>query len=247
MNTQTRTVFVLVHGSWHGGWCWRKLLPFLRQDNLTVYTPTLTGLGEKRHLATATTNLSTHIQDIVNLLEFEDLHEVILVGHSYGGMVITGVAEQSERVGQLIYLDAIVPEDGESIFSLIRGLETDFKRSVNKEGLVPPWSPEHFGITDPRDIAWVKPRLTPMPLLTHAEKLHAPAMMAKKLPRSFIHCRQFGLGGFGEKIRREGGQVFALDTGHDAMITRPQALAEILLKHVCQSTPFMRSLSGSVR
>jgi hypothetical protein len=145
--------------------------------------------------------------------------------------VITGVAEHSERVGKLVYLDGIVPEHGQSVFSLIRGLETDFKQSADRQGLVPPWAPENFGVTNPEDIAWMTPRLTPMPLLTHAEKLHAPRMKAKTLPRSFIHCRQFGLGGFGEKIRREGGTVFALNTGHDAMITRPQELAAILLKH----------------
>ena len=231
MSTRKMTTYVLVHGSWHGGWCWQKLLPFLRQDNLTLYTPTLTGLGERSHLATPTTGLSVHIQDIVNLLEFEDLHEVILVGHSYGGMVITGVAEHSERVGKLVYLDALVPEDGQSIFSLIKGLEADFKRSADTQGLVPSWVPEDFGVTNPQDVAWMTPRLTPMPLLTHAERLQAPTMKARKLPRSFIHCTQFGLGAFGEKIRREGGTVFTLNTGHDAMITQPQALADILLRH----------------
>ena len=123
------------------------------------------------------------------------------MGHSYGGMVITGVAEQSRRVGKLVYLDALVPEDGESIFSLIRGLEKDFKQSADRQGLVPPWAPENFGVTDPQDVAWMRLRLTPMPLLTHAERLHAPTMKAKTLPRSFIHCTQFGLGAFGQKIR----------------------------------------------
>lgn len=225
------TTYVLVHGSWHGGWCWRKVLPFLRHDNLIVYTPTLTGLGERSHLVTPATGLSVHIQDVVNLLEFEDLHEVVLVGHSYAGMVITGVAEHSERVGKLIYLDALVPDDGESIFDLFGGMEADFARTVDEHGLVPSWAPEDFGVTDPADVAWMIPRLTPMPLLTHAEKLHAPEMKATMLSRSFVHCAQFGLGAFGDKISREGGKVFTLDTGHDAMITQPQALAEILLGH----------------
>ena len=231
MSTRTRTIYVLVHGSWHGGWCWQKLLPFLKQDNLTVYTPTLTGMGERSHLVTRTSGLSLHIQDIVNMLEFEDLHEVVLVGHSYTGMVITGVAEYSDRVGKLVYLDAIVPEDGESMFSLFNGMEAEFTQSADKQGLVPPWAPEEYGVTDPQDVAWMTPRLTPMPLLTHAERLQAPTMKAKTLPRSFIHCAQFGLGVFGEKIRREGGTVFTLNTGHDAMITQPQALADILVQH----------------
>ena len=231
MSTRTRTTCVLVHGSWHGGWCWKKLVPFLSQENLTVYTPTLTGLGERNHVVPPTTGLSVHIQDIVNLLEFEGLQEVILVGHSYGGMVITGVAERSERIGKLVYLDAFVPEDGQSIFDLVEGMEADVKRSVDQQGFIPSWSAEALGVTDPQDVAWMIPRLTPMPLLTHAEKLQAPTMRAKTLPRSFIHCTQFGLSSvFAEKIHGEGGTVFTLNTGHDAMITQPQALANMLVQ-----------------
>jgi pimeloyl-ACP methyl ester carboxylesterase len=231
--TSTRAAtFVLVHGSWHGGWCWKKLLPFMETGAAQVLTPTLTGLGERKHLATRSTGLSQHIVDIVNVLEYEDLQDVILVGHSYSGLVITGVAERTNRVGKLVFLDAIVPEHGESMFSIIPGLEPDFRASVDSEGLVPSWAPENFGISDSRDLAWMTPRLTPMPILTHAEKLDAPLMKAKELPRSFIHCAQFGLGGFGEKIRGEGGDVYSLDTGHDAMVTEPQELAEILLQHL---------------
>jgi pimeloyl-ACP methyl ester carboxylesterase len=172
--------------------------------------------------------LSVHIQDIVNLLEFEDLNNVILVGHSYGGMVITGVAEMSPRVKKLVYLDAIVPEHGQSVFSLISGMEDQFKRSADSNGMVPSWKPEDFGVTDPRDVQWMVSRLTPMPILTHQEKLDAPKMKAKKLARYFVHCTQSGLGGFAEKIRREGGTVFDLETGHDAMIIEPEKLSSIL-------------------
>src|SRR5947209_17457323 len=107
-------------------------------------------------------------------------------------MVITGVAEYSDRVGKLVYLDAIVPEDGESMFSLFPGMEADFTHGAGTQGLIPPWTPEEYGVTDPQDVAWMTPRLTPMPLLTHAEKLHAPRMKARTLPRSFSHCTQFG-------------------------------------------------------
>ena len=229
MSTSPEAVYVLVHGSWHGGWCWQKLVPFLRQEHVTVYTPTLTGLGERRHLVTPTTGLHVHIEDIVNLLEFEDIHDAILVGHSYGGMILTGVAEQSDRVAKLVYFDAIVPDNGQSIFDLIDGTEEAFRQNADAQGLVPSWPPEDFGVTNPEDIAWMKPRLTPMPLLTHAEKVHAPTMRARQLSRSFIHCTQFGLGGFARKIEREGGTVFTLDSGHDAMIIKPRELAEILL------------------
>ena len=119
-------------------------------------------MGERFHIATPNMGLSMHIQDIVNLLEFEDLTDVILLGHSYTGMVITGVAEISTRVKKLVYLDAIVPEHGQSMFSIMSGLEAQFKRNADPKGMVPSWAPEDFGVTDPRDIAWMKSRLTPI-------------------------------------------------------------------------------------
>lgn len=134
------------------------------------------------------------------------------------------------HVGKLVYLDAIVPEHGESVFSLMDGMEEAFGKRADANGLVPPWSPKDFGISNPQDLAWMSPRLTPLSILTHREKLDAPKMKAKGLPRYSVHCTQFGLGGFADKIRREGGTVFELDTGHDAMITEPRKLATILDK-----------------
>src|SRR5215211_1043953 len=112
--------FVLVAGAWHGGWCWRKVTPLLRAAGHEVFAPTLTGLGERSHLAHPDVGLTTHIQDIVNLLEYEDLNDVVLVGHSYSGMVITGVAEQVPgRLAHLVYLDAFVPENGQALVDLL--------------------------------------------------------------------------------------------------------------------------------
>jgi pimeloyl-ACP methyl ester carboxylesterase len=192
------------------------------------FAPTLSGMGERFHIATPNIGLSVHIQDIANLLEFEDLNNVVLVGHSYTGMVITGVAEKSSRISKLVYLDAIVPEHGQSMFSIMPGLEAQFRRNADAKGMVPSWAPQDFGVTDPHDVAWMKSRLTPMPILTHQEKLDAPKTNAKKLPRYFVHCTQFGLGDFAEKIRREQGTVFELDSGHDAMIIEPEKLSSIL-------------------
>ena len=143
--------------------------------------------------------------------------------------MITGVADRSDRVGKLVYLDAIVPEHGESAFSLINGLEQEFTEMADSNGMVPPWPPERYGVTAPADIAWMIPRLTPLPILTHRERLNAPKLKAKSLPRYFVHCMQFRLGGqFAEKIRRQGATVYELNTGHDAMITEPRELASIL-------------------
>jgi pimeloyl-ACP methyl ester carboxylesterase len=185
-------------------------------------------MGEHFHTANRNMGLTVHTQDIINFLEFEDLNNVILVGHSYSGMVITGVAEKSPRVKKLVYFDAAVPEHGQSMFSMITGLEDQFRSSLDANGMIPSWKPEDFGVSDSRDIQWMETRLTPMAMLTHQEKLDAPAMRAKKLQRYFLHCIQFGMGGFAEKIRREGGTVFELDTGHDAMITKPEELSLIL-------------------
>src|SRR5262249_14497470 len=111
--------YVLVHGAWHGGWCWKKVTPLLRASGYAVFTPTLTGLGERSHLLSPEVSLHTHIQDVVAVVEYEDLREVMLVGHSYGGMVITGVAERvPARLSQLVYLDAFVPEHGQALLDL---------------------------------------------------------------------------------------------------------------------------------
>jgi len=114
--TRRKSTYVLVHGAWHGGWCWKKVAPALRAAGHVVYTPTLTGLGERAHLANPAIDLATHVADVVNLLEAEELDKVVLVGHSYGGMVVTGVADRAaDRIGRLVYLDAANPKDGQSL------------------------------------------------------------------------------------------------------------------------------------
>lgn len=126
--------FVLVHGSCHGGWCWKKVTPLLTKNGNRVYTPTLTGLGERSHLVSRDIGLDTHILDIIQVLEYEDLNEVVLVGHSYGGLVIGGVADKvPRRIGHLVYLDGYIPKDNKSPFDIVPGLETIYKRRVLKE------------------------------------------------------------------------------------------------------------------
>ena len=126
--------FVLVHGSCHGGWCWKKVTPLLREYGHDVYFPTLTGLGERSHLVSKNIDLDTHILDITQVLEYEDLNEVILVGHSYGGLVIGGVAEQMpKRIRRLVYLDGYLPEDYKSAFDLIPGLKEVYEKKSMKE------------------------------------------------------------------------------------------------------------------
>jgi pimeloyl-ACP methyl ester carboxylesterase len=229
-------IFVLVHGSFHGGWCWQRVARLLRQAGHEVYTPTLTGLGERHHLATPQMGLEIHIQDILQVIEYEDLHNVILVSHSYSGLVNTSVAEHlPERLARLIYLDAFIPHDGQSAFDLMPGMEEQWTQMAASHGdgwRVPPMSPMALGITNPADAGWVQSRLTPMPLLTHQQKVHLSSRQARELPRTFILCTQFGFRAFAHEAQNLGWDYFQLDTGHDAMITMPNELAQTLNKAV---------------
>jgi len=184
-------VFVLVHGAWHGGWCWQKVAPLLRAAGHDVFTPTLTGLGERVHLAHAGVGLDTHVQDIVKVLEYEDLQQVVLVGHSYGGMVISGVAEElAARLAQLVYLDAFVPADGQSTYDLVPQLATAGRQQAAATGAgwrVPPL-PGDFGVTAAADLAWLLPKLVDQPLASFEQPVHWRNPAALALPRTYILC-----------------------------------------------------------
>ena len=231
--------FVLIHGSFHGGWCWQRVAPLLRQADHEVYTPTLTGLGERKHLVTPQVGLELHIQDIINTLEFEDLHAVVLVGHSYAGFVIEGVAERlPKRVARLVFLDAFIPHDGQSAFDLMPGMEEEWTQFATLQGgakVVPPMSPAALGITDPADSAWVQSRLTPMPLLTHQQRIRLSSSQARKLPRTYILCTQFGFHDSAREAKSLGWDTYQLETGHDAMLTVPRELAQTLNKAVAKT------------
>ena len=233
--------FVLVHGSCHGGWCWKKVTPLLRKDGHEVYTPTLTGLGERSHLVSNDIGLDTHILDITQVLEYESLNEVILVGHSYGGLVIAGVAEKvPERIRRLIYLDAYIPQDNKSAFDIESYLETisrfefqDFKKRTlkehGKEWLIASYKPEEYGVTNPDDISWMNSRLFPMPWHTHDQPLKITNLKAKILPKSYICCTEFGNAQFkAQKSAAVDWDYHELMKGHDVMITAPKELVQLL-------------------
>jgi pimeloyl-ACP methyl ester carboxylesterase len=232
--------FVLVHDAWHGGWCWRKLTPFLHARDHQVYTPTLTGLGEHSHLLKREIGLETHVRDIVSVLAFEDLSDVILVGHGYGGMIISGAAERtSQRIARLVYFDAFVPEDGQSCFDINPGSRIWFHEQAKREGdgwRIPAPPPEFMGVTDPIDAEWLKARMTPMPILTHEQtiRLHNPE--AAKLPRSYIWCTwSESYAETAARVRRLGWDYHELHNGHDAMLIVPGQVASILEKYVSRS------------
>jgi pimeloyl-ACP methyl ester carboxylesterase len=176
--------FVLVHGSCHGGWYWKKVTPLLRKYyGHDMYFPTLTGLGERSHLVSKDIDLYTHVRDITQLLEYEDLTEVILVGHNYGGLVIGGVAERiPERIKRLVYLDGYILEDNKSAFNLIPGLEAIYKKRAltehGKEWLVASYDPRVWGVINPTDIRWMETRLSSMPWHTHDQSLRIISIQA---------------------------------------------------------------------
>jgi len=232
-------VFVLVHGGWHGGWCWRKVVPLIRAAGHEVYTPTLTGLGERAHLAGPDVGLDTHIQDVVGVLEYEDLQDVVLVGHSLAGGVISGVADRvAQRIAHLVYLDASVLRDGECDLDCVRPEERAWlETKARAEGgwLVSPPKMKHpFGVTDESDAAWVNSKLTPHPLRAFTDKLHLKSGAAFPGSRTFIYCsagtEELEPSPSVERARTEPGWRYCeLDTAHDAMVTAPQALSNLLL------------------
>ncbi len=232
------TTYLLVHGAFHGGWCWKRVAQTLRIAGQEVFTPTLTGLGEREHLISPEIGLDTHIQDISELLEFEDLNDVILVGHSYGGMVITGVAEKyPERVAQLVYLDAFVAGDGQALIDFFPpDMAANFKERTSLEGggyMLPPSPPELFGVTKAEDLAWVKPRLVPQPFKTYLDPIKISNAASAKIPHIYIYCKhpRSLLEQFVERILTDKSwRYFEITAGHDAMIVEPEQVSNLLLK-----------------
>ena len=235
--------YILVHGGWFGAWCWDKVVPLLQAAGHSVYTPTLTGLGEQAALLTPDIGLDTHIQDVVNLIETKDLQQVILVGHSYSGMVITGVADRvPDRIAQLVYLDAVVPRDGQSLADTAPMMGTYLRREANKNGngwRVNPPRGGTFGITKEPDASLVRSKVTPQPLKTFLQPVHIthPDAVAA-IPHTYIECTRRGVIVWlmrrifmrGSVLNEPGWNRRTLASDHMVMILEPQAVADLLLE-----------------
>ena len=240
------TTFVLVHGAWHGGWCWWKTAPLLRDASHIVHTPSLTGMGDRAHLARlippAVLNLDLHVRDITELLDSQDLNDVVLVGHAYAGMVITGVAElRPGRIACLVYVNGVAPADGEAMIdqlTAVRGPEfvarirqhIDDGEPFMAQPTTAPEIAQRWAITDPDDQAFVLPRLSPQPTLTFAQPVRTGSPEAAALRREFILCSESGFEPVAQRAAANGWGVHHVDTGHDPMITEPEQLAGILLQ-----------------
>jgi pimeloyl-ACP methyl ester carboxylesterase len=230
--------YVLVHGGGHGGWCYQPVARLLRARGHEVYSPTLTGLGERSHLLSPAIDLDTHIADVVAVLHYEDLRDVVLVGHSYGGMVITGVADRAtDRVGKLVYLDAANPSNGQSLVdvagpvinavrpmgAVVDGVELVLQPVPGLGGF--------YGVTDPDAISWMDDRLTGHPWKCFEQPLMLRDEAAfATVPQYHIICTST-LGTRDpapiERARAEN-RLWMIDTGHDLMITEPQLVADAL-------------------
>ena len=228
---------VLAHGAWSAAWAWKKMRPLLRAAGHEFYSPTYTGLGARDHLATPDVSLSTHIQDVVGVLEFEDLKDVVLLGHSYGGMVATGVVDKARsRIARVVYLDAFVPKDGQSLFDLVGPkAEGNMRKGAEKDGdgwklTVNPMPPD----TAPEDVAWASPRRRPQPIKTFEQRIKLESTEAPP-PRHFIYAKRNMPGDafrqFADRARSEAGWTCdEMDASHNPHITCPQELMTLLTK-----------------
>ncbi|MGC1174096.1 alpha/beta fold hydrolase [Polaromonas sp.] len=236
--------FVLVHGAWHGGWCWQRVTSLLQQQGHRVHAVTLTGLGERAHLLAPAITLDTHIDDVISAIEVEELHDVVLAVHSYAGMIGTAVADRlGKHLKHLVYVDAVVPKPGES-WSSTQSAATQQQRlsaaQASTRFSFPPPDPEVFGLQG-EDREWVKRRQTPHPGNTYQAPLDFDMKRVAVIARTFVNCTQPALATiepsrlrvkdpkFWDGAWLPNSKVVEIKTGHDPMVTEPAALAKILL------------------
>ena len=232
--------FVLVHGGWAGSVVWQELAPRLRKAGHEVYAPTLTGIGARKHLLSREIDLDTHIQDVIGVVEDEDLSDIVLVGNSYGGMVITGVADREpERITALVYLDAFVPKSGDCTLDLLPADRREqFDKGVRERGfgwLVPAIPAAVYKVNE-ADQAWVDAQCTPHPLACFEQKLDLTGAHEKITRRLYIRGARYAPSAFApvaERLRRDPAwRVVDLPGGHDLMLDTPQELADLLISVV---------------
>jgi len=227
--------FVLVHGAWHGGWCWSRVRGPLRQQGHFVVTPTLTGLGERAHLARQDIGLDTHVEDIVGVLDTEELTDVVLVGHSYAGLLLPGVADRSTaRLRHIVCLDGAVPHEGEAGMDTVAPeIQQRWQEVAGETGWMPP-AYDFLGVSNPDDLAWLERRLVPHPFKSWCDPVRRYGDGYDRIAKTFIRCtlpsgRAASLSA--ERARESSDWDYReIEAGHDAMITAPDALVEMLVE-----------------
>ena len=230
--------FLLIHGAWHGGWVWNEISEILRYQRYSVSTPTLTGLGEKKHLLSSEITIETFIEDVVNHIIFENLNNIILVGHSFAGSVISGVADRlKDRIQKLIYFDAMILIDGQKPFD-ITPKETveqriELAKKFGNNISIPTPSADAFGVFDIKKSLLLEEKLTPHPLSAFQSKLILKNEVGNGIPLSYIFCTKpvyKSLESSREVVRKMKWPIFELNAGHDAMLTHPKETLNLLMK-----------------
>ncbi len=239
--------FLLVHGAWHGAWCWRDVVALLVRAGHRAHAVTLTGVGERSHLLRADIDLQTHIADVQNAIEAEELQHVVLVGHSYAGMLVTAVADRTPQLlSHLVYVDAVVPKPGESWSSTHSPATRQGRMAAAHASALfafPAPDPVVFGLDGERH-AWVRRRQTPHPGHTYEAPLDFDVHRVASVPRTFVNCTAPALAtidairprvvsaAFWDGAWLPGSRVVEMRTGHDPMVSAPEALAGLLLQCV---------------
>jgi pimeloyl-ACP methyl ester carboxylesterase len=228
--------FVLVHGAWQGGWCWRRVADRLRRDGHAVFTPTLTGLGERSHLLQPSIDLATHVADVVNLMQWEQLSDVVLCGHSYGGFVISGVAERmSAAIRAIVFLDAFLPQSGDTILKLTGPAVQDTIRAAQQRGDlgVPPRPAEAFGVNQ-ADRQWVDSLCVPQPIGTFTSPIALSGAREAIARKTYIRAKSCANPAFDRALASvqadRSWRYHEVACGHDVMIDSPERLSELLLE-----------------
>jgi pimeloyl-ACP methyl ester carboxylesterase len=231
--------FLVCHGAWSAGWAWKKMHPLMQAAGHRLVTPSYTGLGERAHLANPSIDLETHIQDILNVMKYEDLRDIVLIGHSYGGMVATGVTDRArDRIAQVIYIDAFVPDDGQSLLDLnepARQRMQELARTGDGWRVPPNPTPPD---TPQDDLEWLTERRVDMPIKCFLTplKLHGGKLT---LPRSYIYATRITpadtFGPFAKRAKSEPGwNYYEIDASHSPNVTAPEALIGLLDKIVSE-------------
>jgi pimeloyl-ACP methyl ester carboxylesterase len=228
--------FVLVHGAWHGGWCWQRVADRLRGGGHHVFTPTLTGLGERSHLVCAGIDLKTHIADVVNVMRWAGLSDVVLCGHSYGGFVISGIAEaMAPAIRSIVFLDAFVPGNGDTVRDLTGSAVQEAVGTATQRGdlVIPPRAAEAFGV-NAADRAWVDRLCVGQPIGTFTDKIVLTGARDRIARKSYIRAKSYANPGFDrayDALKSDPSwRMYEVACGHDVMVDNPARLTEILLE-----------------
>lgn len=228
--------FVLVHGAWHGGWCWRRVADRLEKQGHKVFTPTLTGVADRSHLLGPNVKLATHIADVANLIKWERLSNIVLCGHSYGGFVISGAAELvPDAIGSIVFLDAFMPDNGDAVLDLTGAAVKDAVKAAAAAGElgIKPRAAAAFGVNE-ADRAWVDALCTPQPIATFSDKIALTGARDRVAKKAYVRAKNYENPGFDKAVARLKGnpawKLYEAPCGHDVMVDMPDRLTEILLE-----------------